>query len=254
MVGSRAVVVGTQRVDLTLDAAKIHRVFRFDDVEDFVSQHYDDFLNRDPDPPGLNAWVNVINSCNGDTSQCDRVHVSEGFFKSPEFQQRGYFVYRFYSVGLGRKPDYAEFVSDLANVSGFLTSDQLEAAKLAFANDFTARSTIVTKYASLNNQNYVDGLLATAGVTLSTRQSMIDGLNSNTLTRAQVLRQVAESDAVYQKYYNQAFVVMEYFGYLRRDPDVLYLDWIKALDRGDDSRAMVGGFVNSLEYRQRLAP
>ena len=96
--------------------------------------------------------------------------------------------------------------------------------------------------------------LAEANVTLSSRQSMIDGLNNQTLTREQALRQIAESGEVYQKYYNQAFVVMEYFGYLRRDPDILYLEWIKALDRGDDSRAMVSGFANSLEYRQRFAP
>jgi len=45
-----------------------------------------------------------------------------------------------------------------------------------------------------------------------------------TQTRARVLRQIAESNEVYQKYYNQAFVVMQYFGYLRRDPDILHLD------------------------------
>ena len=48
-----------------------------------------------------------------------------------------------------------------------------------------------------------------------------------------------------QKYYNQAFVVMEYFGYLRRDPDALYLDWIKMLDQTKNPRNMVTGFINS---------
>ncbi len=253
-VGSKVVVVGTQRADLTLDAARIHRIGEFDDVEDFVTQHYHDFLTRDPDPPGLAAWVNEINSCSGETMQCDRVHVSEMFFRSPEFQERGYFVYRFYSAAFGRKPDYAEFVPDLANVSGFLTNDQLEAAKTAFANNFVARPNFAAKYGSLDNQQFVDALLTTAGVALSSRQSIIDGLNNNTLTRAQALRQIAESGEVYQRYYNQAFVVMEYFGYLRRDPDILYLEWIKALDGGGDSRMMVSGFVNSLEYRQRFAP
>jgi len=53
-------------------------------------------------------------------------------------------------------------------------------------------------------------------------------------------------------YYNQSFVVMEYFGYLRRDPDALYLDWINVLNQGGDSRHMVEGFVNSIEYRNRF--
>jgi len=254
LVGDKVVVVGTQRTDLTLDAARIHRVREFDDVEDFVTQHYHDFLTRDPDPPGLAAWVNTINICSGDMTQCDRVHVSEMFFKSAEFQERGYFVYRFYSAAFGRKPDYAEFVPDLANVSGFLANDQLEVAKVTFANGFASRPAFVAKFGSLDNQHFVDALLTTVGVTLSSRQSMIDGLNNNTLTRAQALREIAESGEVQQKYYNQAFVVMEYFGYLRRDPDILYLNWISALDSGAVSRTMVTGFVNSAEYRQRFGP
>ncbi|HLR06409.1 MAG TPA: DUF5666 domain-containing protein [Pyrinomonadaceae bacterium] len=254
LVGDKVVVVGTQRTNLTLDAARIHRVREFDDVEDFVTQHYHDFLTRDPDPPGLAAWVNTINICSGDMTQCDRVHVSEMFFKSAEFQERGYFVYRFYSAAFGRKPDYAEFVPDLANVSGFLTNDQLEVAKVTFANGFASRPAFVAKFGSLDNQHFVDALLTTVGVTMSSRQSMIDGLNNNTLTRAQALRKIAESGEVQQKYYNQAFVVMEYFGYLRRDPDILYLNWISALDSGAVSRTMVTGFVNSAEYRQRFGP
>jgi cytochrome c peroxidase len=225
-----------------------------DDASTFVTQHYRDFLNRAPDPPGLAGWTATINNCAGDTTQCDRVHVSEAFFKSEEFQQRGYFVYRFYSASLGRKPDYAEFGPDLARVSGFLDSSQLEAAKVAFISDFMARSAFVAKYSSLSNQQFVDALLMTAAVSLSNRQTLIDGLNSGTLTRAAALRQIVESNETYQKYYNQAFVVMQYFGYLRRDPDILYLNWISALDSGAVSRTMVTGFVNSTEYRQRFGP
>jgi len=237
-----------------------------DDSDFFVQQHYIDFLNRMPDPPGFTTWVAGLNACAPGDASCDRVHVSEQFFRSQEFQQRGYFIYRFYPVsfpsdpatnpaGFGRKPDRAEFMPDLRSVSGFLTDAQLEAAKVAFINNFMARPTFVARYNSLNNQQYVNTLVQTANITLSNQQSLIDGLNSNppTLTRAQVLRQIAESAEVYNKYYNEAFVVMQYFGYLRRDPDILYLDWIKVLDANPtDSRHMVGGFVNSLEYRQRF--
>jgi uncharacterized delta-60 repeat protein len=220
--------------------------------EFFVRQQYVDFLNREPDPPGFSGWLNLLNNCApGDTS-CDRVHVSSAFFQSPEFQERGYFVYRFYLASFGRKPDFAEFMPDLARVSGFLNDDQLEAAKVAFVNDFVSRPDFVTRYNSLSNAAYVDTLLSTAEVNLSNRQSLIDSLNNQTATRAQVLRQIAESPEVYQRYYNQAFVVMEYFGYLRRDPDALYLNWIQELDQTGDPRHMVSGFVNSQEYRQRF--
>jgi hypothetical protein len=48
-------------------------------------------------------------------------------------------------------------------------------------------------------------------------------------------------------------VVMQYFGYLRRDPDAFYLDWIGIMNRNPANyRGMVDGFMNSAEYRQRF--
>ena len=231
-----------------------------DSTNFFVRQQYIDFLGREPDPPGFAGWINTINNCTGDTTQCDRIHVSQLFFQSQEFQERGYFVYRFYPVAFGRKPDYGEFVPDLASVSGFLDDNQLEAAKVAFAAAFMARPAFVSAYNFPNtptgNQQYVDLLLTTAAVTFpaATRQAMIDGLNNSTMTRAQVLRQIVESGEVSTKYNHQAYAVMEYFGYLRRDPDSFYLDWIAVLDQTNDPRGMVTGFVNSSEYRQRFGP
>jgi len=75
-----------------------------DSTNFFVRQQYIDFLGREPDPPGFAGWTSTINNCSGDTTQCDRIHVSQLFFQSAEFQQRGYFVYRFYPVAFGRKP------------------------------------------------------------------------------------------------------------------------------------------------------
>ncbi len=247
---------GTLRSAELYDPGASTPVNPIDDPQFFVRQHYIDFLNREPDEPGFAAWVSILNNCAAGDTSCDRVHVSEDFFKSPEFQQRGYFAYRFYPVAFGRKPDYLEFMPDIQRLSGFLDSTQLEAAKVALIADFMARPAFVAIYNPLNNTQYVDTLLATAAVTLpaATRQALIDGLNAATLTRAQVLRQIVESDEVSTKYFNQAFVVMEYFGYLRRDPDILYLQWIQFLDSGASSRTMVSGFVNSLEYRQRFAP
>ncbi len=83
---------------------------------------------------------------------------------------------------------------------------------------------------------------------------MIDGLNNSTLTRGQVLRQIVESTEVATKYNHQAYAVMEYFGYLRRQPDAFYLQWIQVLDTTNDPRGMVTGFVTSQEYRNRFGP
>src|SRR5260370_21699171 len=190
-------------------------------------QHYLDFLGREPAGPGFAGWVSTLNNCAAGDPSCDRVHVSEMFYRSQEFQERGYFVYRFYSVALGRKPAYAEFMPDLTRVSGFLTNDQLEVAKAAFANDFVTRPAFVAALGSLNNQQFVDKLLLqTPETTMSGRQALIDALNNGTLTRAQVLRQFVENNQVVSKYFSEAFVVMEYFGDLRRDPHALYTNWI----------------------------
>ncbi len=220
----------------------------------FVRQHYIDFLGREPDPVGFASWQNVINNCPGGDTSCDRVHVSGNFFQSPEFQARGYFVYRFYPVAFGRKPDYAEFIPDLARVSGFLSDAQLEAAKVAFINEFMSRPAFATTYNGLSNTQYVDTLLARAGVSSPNRDFWIAALGNGTRTRATVLRDIAESLEVYNRYYNQAFVVMQYFGYLRRDPDASYLNWIDELNNTNNSRNMINGFVNSLEYRFRFGP
>src|SRR4029453_18808224 len=80
---------------------------RIDDPQFFVTQHYRDFLNREPDASGLAFWVNEITSC-GTNAQCiqvKRVNVSAAFFLSIEFQETGYLVYRFYKAGYGNLPN-----------------------------------------------------------------------------------------------------------------------------------------------------
>ena len=140
----------------------------------------------------------------------------------------------------------------MTRVSGFLTTDRLEAAKMQFAIDFTNRPVFAARYAGLTNAAYVDALASTAEVVLANRQTIVDALDNGAINRAQALRIIVESSEVYQQYYNQAFVVMEYFGYLRRDPDALYTDWINVLNQSGDARHMVEGFVNSVEYRNRF--
>ena len=223
-----------------------------DCAEFLVHQHYRDFLAREPDPAGFAGWLAVLNNClPGDTS-CDRINVSSAFFRSAEFQERGYFLYRFYSVAFGRKPDFNEFTPDLAKVSGFLTDAELEAAKVAFIAEFMNRPAFLSKFNGLSNTEYVETLLLTAEISHSNRDTLIAALTNGSRTRAQVLREIAESTEVYNKYYNQAFVVMQYFGYLRRQPDALYLNWIAHLDGTGDYRSMIHGFINSIEYRARF--
>jgi hypothetical protein len=225
-----------------------------DNTTFFVRQHYIDFLGREPDPLAA-GWVSQINNCVPSRPECDRLSVSQGIYLSPEFRERGYFIYKFFALALGRKPSYAEFVRDHARVSGFQSDAELEQSKVDFIADFMDRTEFHTIYDSKTTaRSYVETLLATGGLALptATKESIISRLESGAITRAQALREIAESAEANARYINEATIVMHYFGYLRRDPDAFYQDWINILTTTGDSRNVTNGFVNSQEYRARF--
>ena len=94
--------------------------------------------------------------------------------------------------------------------------------------------------------------------TLAFRDSLVAGLDGATETRATVLRKISEFQFLKTREFNTAFVTMEYFGYLRRDPDTSGFNfWKDKLDsfNGDFFQAeMVKAFISSSEYRQRFGP
>jgi hypothetical protein len=233
-----------------------------DGVTPFITQQYIDFLGRLPDPIGLANWTDTLGNCpNGgfgefDNPTCDRVHVSAGFFLSEEFQGRGYFAYKFYEVGFDRRPTYAEFVPDMAIVGGAQSPDQEVASKAAYTDAFVQRQEFKSRYDALSNSAYVDALETNAEVTLADKAALVAALNGNQKTRAQVLREIVELPSVTDKFFIRAFVAMQYFGYLRRDPDTIgYDNWINTLTADPSNfRHMIFGFIYSDEYRHRFGP
>jgi predicted Zn-dependent protease len=236
----------------------------------FVRQHYLDFLFREPDASGFNAWVGVLARCDVSPSpECDRVTVSSSFFRSQEFQLKGLFVYRFYKLTLARLPAYTEIIPDMISVTG-ATSAEVFQKRAAFANNWVQRPAFINQYNALNNTDFVNTLMdryslqtintpdpgspdSGAKVVLS-RADLTARLNAGTLTRAQVVRAIVESDELFAAEFNPAFVAMQYFGYLKRDPDSGgYNAWLNYLNtHPGDFRTMVNGFVNSNEYRTRF--
>lgn len=248
--GEIAYVTGALTVDIFNNITVANPI---DDTRFFVRQHYLDFLNREPEADGWAAWIRVLTNCAANDTRCDRIEVSSSFFRSPEFQTRGYFAYRFYAVALGRLPRYAEFLQDVPRLSS-TTLAQLEQRKVDFSNEFVTRPEFRQTFDSLSNRDYVERLLQTAGVQLSSKESLIAALDAGTKTRAQVLREIVESNEVYATQFNPAFVAMQYFGYLRRDPEQPgYNNWLRVINANpNDYRIMVNGFVNSTEYRARF--
>lgn len=150
----------------------------------FVRQHYLDFLNRLPDTSGFNFWVNEIESCGADAAcrEIRRINVSAAFFLSIEFQKTGFEAYLTHRAAFGPNLGlssslpvlYGTFERDTqALQKGFTfgaagSEAVLEANTQAFFADFVTRPEFVAKYPStLTNAQYVDNLLASAGLSPS---------------------------------------------------------------------------------------
>ncbi|MBC8032046.1 MAG: ExeM/NucH family extracellular endonuclease [Pyrinomonadaceae bacterium] len=232
--------------------------------EYFVRQHYLDFLGREPDESGFNFWSDQILECGSDAGcqEAKRVNVSAAYFLSVEFQRTGGLVDGLYRASYGRAPRYAEFMPDTAALSQNSVVGRgdweglLAANKRAFIQSFVNRADFRTAYDGLSDASYVDSLISHTGVNSNERDALVSGLSAGTLTRSDVLLRIAENDGFVQAKRNQAFVMMEYFGYLRRDPDQSGYDfWLQKLNHfdGNFERAeMVKAFISSGEYRARF--
>lgn len=238
----------------------------------FVAQHYRDFLSRERDGAGFAFWTNDLQSCGVDENclAVKRINVSAAFFLSIEFKETAYYVYRTYRAALGRPPTFAEFLRDAATLGQNVVvgSDgpwllRLGGNKDTFAGEFFNRPEFQARYNGLTNAEYVDKLFATEGITPTPteRNDLVDSLDHCTFTlgcptRVSVLRKIVENPAFDSKVFNEAFVTMEYFGYLRRDPDPDgFQFWVAKLNQfnGDFIKAeMVKAFISSNEYRNRF--
>jgi hypothetical protein len=229
-----------------------------DEARFFVNQNYLDFLSRTPEPEGLDYWTREISSC-GTDSTCvhnRRVAVGVAFFMESEFQQSGYAIYRFYRAAYGAPPSYMQFQQDrslLANGSRRVES------QLEFARQFVRRAEFQRLYPnSLSEREFVTRLFDYAGVEpgVSERREAILSLVNGNKTRAQILLEVVESDSFREREYNPAFVLMQYFGYLRRDPDEGGFDfWLNVLNHQEPGnyRGIGCAFLTSTEYQRRFA-
>src|SRR3989475_1231901 len=267
-----------------------------DDPSDFVCQHYHDFLNRTPDADGLAFWINQITSCGTDQVciQLKRINVSAAYFLSIEFQQTGYLVERMYKAAYGSASGastlggahqlpvpvvrFNEFLPDTQEIGqGVVVNvgnwqQQLENNKQAFALEFGQRSRFTTAFATtLTPVQFVDQLFTNAGVTPSAgeRQAAINEFGSATNTsdvaaRGRALRDVAENASLVSQEFNRAFVLMQFFGYLRRNPNdpqdtdyTGYEFWLNKLNQFNGNfvaAEMVKAFITSTEYRTRFGP
>ena len=257
-------------------------VVTINDADFFVSQQYVDFLSRMPDQSGFNFWTAEITGCgsNAACTELKRINVSGAFFLSIEFQETGYLVYRFHKAAFGDlsgKPVPVrrdKFIPDSRSISNGVVvgaagwQQALENNKQAYALAFVGRPEFQTAFpGTMTAAQFVDTLDANAGRVLSSTETanlvgMLGGTPSDPAKRALVVRSVAENSNLQQREFNKAFVLMQYFGYLKRNPDegndtdfAGYDFWLNKLNQfgGNFVNAeMVKAFLSSIEYSQRF--
>jgi hypothetical protein len=167
-------------------------------------------------------------------------------------------------------PKYAAYMRDLQQISrGVVVNTPGWEQKLAdnqqqFAADFVNRPEFKAKYDNLSNAEYVTALYANAGVVAPQTEgdALVARLDFANESRATALLEVASNAAFHQQEQNAAFVLMEYFGYLRRDPTAApdsdlagYNFWLNKLNQFNGNyidAEMVRAFIVSTEYRQRF--
>ena len=144
----------------------------------------------------------------------------------------------------------------------------MENNKQAYALAFVGRPEFQTAFpGSMSAAEFVDTLDANAGRVLSSTETAnlvgtLGGTPSDAAKRALVVRAVAENSNLQQREFNKAFVLMQYFGYLKRNPDEGndtdfsgYNFWLGKLNQfgGNFVNAeMVKAFILSTEYNQRF--
>jgi VCBS repeat protein len=268
-----------------------------DNTDYFVHQHYADFLAREPDAGGFDFWANQIASCGADP-QCvevRRINTSASFYLSIEFGETAYLVERLYKTAYGDfigtsndggaahqlavpivrlnelLPDAGQINQDVVVLrTGW--QNVLETNKQSFVSQFVQRARFVAALPrSTTPTAFVDKLNQNAGNVLSSSErTTLIGLFANAVDtssdpiRAQVVRQIAENRSLYDAEFNRAFVLMQYVGYMRRNPDDApeltrdytgYDFWLKKLNRFNGNYVeaeMVKAFITSIEYRQRF--
>jgi len=262
-----------------------------DSNEYFVRQHYVDFLGREPDEAGFNFWTKELNDCGGDAICVEnkRINVSAAFYLSIEFHQTGYLVERLYKAAYGDSSQTStlggshnlpvpvvrldEFLADSQKIGQNVIvgqtgwEQQIENNKQAFVSELALRGRFTTAFpGGMSPAQFVDTLNGNAGSPLaqSERDQLVNDLTAGAKTRTQVLRAIAEHPNLVNSEFNRAFVLMQFFGYLRRNPNdspdadyTGYDFWLTKLNQfgGNFQNAeMVKAFLTSIEYRQRFGP
>ncbi len=187
-----------------------------DDPEFFVRQLYRDFAGQEPHAQLVATQVDKLKNCKPYDETCERAHVALNIFLATGFHERGFFILRMYEAGLGRTPAYEEFMDQMARFSAYLNGHSIGEVQDRLAVELAETEEFKKRQSSEGFRQRIDS--------------------------AEMMRLG-----------NRSFVILHYFGYLRRDPDARGVNnWTDALDRSGVATQVTEGFITSIEYRQRF--
>lgn len=206
-------------------------------------------------------------------------NVFAAFFLSIEYQQTGFFATRVQRVAFEHRSNnaqtrltYLQLTRDARMLSESVVVGQtgfeqrIETNKQNYLNQIVNGAEFISRFpVAQNASEFVAALYSSAGITPASNESQnaIAAFGSGGIAgRVAALRKVAESASVTNAEFNAAFVLMQYHGYLRRNPtdapdsdDSGFQFWLAKLNQFNGNfieAEMVKAFISSTEYRRRF--
>jgi len=121
----------------------------------------------------------------------------------------------------------------------------------ALVDEFTRRAAFKTVYGAQSNDQFAAELFTNIEIKpeAGERERLVQGLNDGTETRGTVLLKVAGQEALLLREFDAGLVLMNYFAYLRRDPDQAGYDfWVSKLGESGDYDSITRAFRSSYEH------
>ncbi len=236
-------------------------------VTDFVTRLYTLVLERNPDPTGLNEWVQVLMD-----KETTGAEVVRDFILSPEFVDKNVsdeaYIEILYNTCMNRPSDnngksawlkrFEDGFSRTYVLRGFIESDEFSKICKSYGiergniklTEYRDQNDGVTRYVTrcyslfLERRPDVEGLNDWARLILEDKDNAKDLPEGFIGSREFIEKNVSDEE----------FVKICYRAVLDREADQAGLDaWIKRLEKGDSRKKVCEGFTDSIEFKKLLA-
>ena len=172
-------------------------------------------------------------------------------------------LYRIYLISNAVLPRNAEFMNDAETIARGVILESEDQDRIfddnlrKFAEGWTQSNSFVSSFGRLSDLQFVDKLLANAGIKIDTpeRATLVDDLANHRETRAGALLKIVNDQRFVEKENDRSLLLLYYFGYLRRNPDDPpdrdlrgFNFWLTEMRKHHDVGRISLAFQSSTEY------